>query len=106
MEIVLNLTNDEIENALLTYVGSSGIDMEGKTTAMTITSGRKGNGLRAEIVITPIGEAVDVPVNSPSKGIMREVSEDDERTSPLELDVVVGETEKPSETASLFASTT
>ena len=100
MEIVLNLNNEEIEEALLTHISSTGLDMENKTTTITVTSGRKGNGLRAEIVINPVG----APACAPSTGIMRDMVEDTKEEVdqlPDATEAVGDATETP---ASLFGA--
>ena len=76
MEIVLNLTNEEIEEALLTHISNAGIDMEGKTTVIAVTSGRKGNGLRAEITINSIATEPVEDTPSTNNSVTDEPDED------------------------------
>ena len=90
MEIVLNLTNQEIEEALLTYISDAGIDMEDKTTVIAVTAGRKGNGLRAEITINPkstsnSGLNTDIVIDTSITGQVPEPVEESVVSEALEL---------------------
>lgn len=90
MKIALN--QNEVVAAIRGYVAAQGIDMAGKQLDVTFTSGRKGNGLTADLDIytksdDPIAIAEDVAVNT--------IIEDAAPESP----VAVAPTE---ETGSLF----
>lgn len=55
----LNLKQNEIEAALRLYVANQGINLAGRTVAVTFTSGRTANGLSALI---DIGDVTEVQV--------------------------------------------
>lgn len=52
----LNLKQNEIEAALRLYVANQGINLAGRTVAVTFTSGRTANGLSALIDIGDVTE--------------------------------------------------
>lgn len=55
MKIALN--QNEVVAAIRGYVAAQGIDMAGKQLDVTFTSGRKGNGLTADLDIYTQAEA-------------------------------------------------
>lgn len=55
MKIALN--QSEVVAAIRGYVAAQGIDMAGKVLDVTFTSGRKGNGLTADLDIYTQAEA-------------------------------------------------
>lgn len=52
------LTTEEIEEALVNFVGNQGITITGKKTEVTLIAGRAPNGMTASIDITGQGESV------------------------------------------------
>lgn len=59
MKIALN--QNEVVAAIRGYVAAQGIDMAGKQLDVTFTSGRKGNGLTADLdIYTQTEASVDV----------------------------------------------
>jgi len=48
----ISLNDSEIKTAIENYVTKSGFDTVGKDIDITISVGRKGNGAKAEVVIT------------------------------------------------------
>lgn len=73
--ITILMDQNAIEEALTNYTESDlGIDLSGKEVSIKLTAGRGGNGLRAEVFITPCDELDndneesenDVEVESPT----------------------------------------
>lgn len=90
MKIALN--QSEVVAAIRGYVAAQGIDMAGKQLDVTFTSGRKGNGLTADLDIYTQAEASAV--------VAEDVVVDDAPEVPApEAPVAVAPTE---ETGSLF----
>ena len=90
MKIALN--QNEVVAAIRGYVAAQGIDMAGKQLDVTFTSGRKGNGLTADLDIYTQAEASAV--------VVEDVAVDDATEVPSpEAPVAVAPTE---ETGSLF----
>jgi hypothetical protein len=90
MKIALN--QSEVVAAIRGYVAAQGIDMAGKQLDVTFTSGRKGNGLTADLDIYTEAEASAV--------VAEDVVVDDVAEVPApEAPVAVAPTE---ETGSLF----
>ncbi len=90
MKIALN--QSEVVAAIRGYVAAQGIDMAGKQLDVTFTSGRKGNGLTADLDIYTQAEASAV--------VVEDVVVDDAPEVPApEAPVAVAPTE---ETGSLF----
>ncbi len=90
MKIALN--QSEVVAAIRGYVAAQGIDMAGKQLDVTFTSGRKGNGLTADLDIYTQAEASAV--------VVEDVVVDDVAEVPApEAPVAVAPTE---ETGSLF----
>ncbi len=90
MKIALN--QSEVVAAIRGYVAAQGIDMAGKQLDVTFTSGRKGNGLTADLDIYTQAEASAV--------VTEDVVVDDVPEVPApEAPVAVAPTE---ETGSLF----
>ena len=90
MKIALN--QSEVVAAIRGYVAAQGIDMVGKQLDVTFTSGRKGNGLTADLDIYTQAEASAV--------VVEDVVVDDAPEVPApEAPVAVAPTE---ETGSLF----
>lgn len=90
MKIALN--QSEVVAAIRGYVTAQGIDMAGKQLDVTFTSGRKGNGLTADLDIYTQAEASAV--------VAEDVVVDDVvEVSAPEAPVAVAPTE---ETGSLF----
>lgn len=90
MKIALN--QSEVVAAIRGYVAAQGIDMAGKQLDVTFTSGRKGNGLTADLDIYTQAEASAV--------VVEDVVVDDVPEVPApEAPVAVATTE---ETGSLF----
>lgn len=52
----IQLKQLEIEKALKAYITSLGIDLKGKTVTIAFTSGRKDNGLSADVEFEDAGE--------------------------------------------------
>jgi len=90
MKIALN--QSEVVAAIRGYVAAQGIDMAGKQLDVTFTSGRKGNGLTADLDIYTQAEASAVVVEDV-------VVEDVAEVPAPEAPVTVATTE---ETGSLF----
>jgi len=90
MKIALN--QNEVVAAIRGYVAAQGIDMAGKQLDVTFTSGRKGNGLTADLDIYTQAEASAVVVEDV-------VVEDTTEVPAPEAPVAVAPTE---ETGSLF----
>jgi len=90
MKIALN--QSEVVAAIRGYVAAQGIDMAGKQLDVTFTSGRKGNGLTADLDIYTQAEASAVVVEDV-------VVEDAAEVPAPEAPVAVAPTE---ETGSLF----
>jgi len=90
MKIALN--QSEVVAAIRGYVAAQGIDMAGKQLDVTFTSGRKGNGLTADLDIYTQAEASAVVVEDV-------VVEDTTEVPAPEAPVAVAPTE---ETGSLF----
>ena len=90
MKIALN--QSEVVAAIRGYVAAQGIDMAGKQLDVTFTSGRKGNGLTADLDIYTQAEASAVVVEDV-------VVEDVAEVPAPEAPVAVAPTE---ETGSLF----
>lgn len=91
MKIALN--QSEVVAAIRGYVAAQGIDMAGKQLDVTFTSGRKGNGLTADLDIYTQTEASAVVVAEDV------VVEDVAEVPAPEAPVAVAPTE---ETGSLF----
>lgn len=90
MKIALN--QSEVVAAIRGYVAAQGIDMAGKQLDVTFTSGRKGNGLTADLDIYTQAEASAV--------VAEDIVVDDVvEVSAPEAPVAVAPTE---ETGSLF----
>ena len=90
MKIALN--QSEVVAAIRGYVAAQGIDMAGKQLDVTFTSGRKGNGLTADLDIYTQAEASAVVAEDV-------VVEDTTEVPAPEATVAVAPTE---ETGSLF----
>jgi hypothetical protein len=90
MKIALN--QNEVVAAIRGYVAAQGIDMAGKQLDVTFTSGRKGNGLTADLDIYTQAEASIVVAEDV-------VVEDTTEVPAPEASVTVATTE---ETGSLF----
>jgi len=84
MKIVL--TQPEIEIALVDYVTSQGISLEGKTVTVDMTAGRKENGFIAEI-------AIDDEDDKPKKaGAKKSPKKEVEKVTAEEVEEVVEDT--------------
>lgn len=90
MKIALN--QNEVVAAIRGYVAAQGIDMAGKQLDVTFTSGRKGNGLTADL---------DIYTQAEASAVVGEdvVVEDTTEVPAPEAPVAVAPTE---ETGSLF----
>ena len=55
--MIISLTHDEIEQALVEFVSNQGIMSEGTEATVQIKAGRKGNGHTAIVTINPVAEA-------------------------------------------------
>lgn len=97
MKIALN--QSEVVAAIRGYVAAQGIDMAGKQLDVTFTSGRKGNGLTADLDI--YNATIGMPtVGEFSLGLAEDVVVEDVAEVPApEAPVAVAPTE---ETGSLF----
>lgn len=96
MKIALN--QSEVVAAIRGYVAAQGIDMAGKQLDVTFTSGRKGNGLTADLDI--YNATIGMPaVGEVSLGLPDVVVDDVVEVSAPEAPVAVAPTE---ETGSLF----
>lgn len=63
----IQLKQREIEEALKSFISNQGINLTGKTIQIEFTSGRKDNGLSAEMIIEDaVGEKQQVPVAAPA----------------------------------------
>lgn len=94
MKIALN--QNEVVAAIRGYVAAQGIDMAGKQLDVTFTSGRKGNGLTADL---DIYIKSDDPVGATDVVAEDVVVEDVAEVPAPEAPVAVAPTE---ETGSLF----
>lgn len=79
----IHLKQREIEAALRMFVSQQGISLVGKTVEVVFTSGRKDNGLSAELTIEDAGTCT-----SPA---------------PLAVETPVKEDELPAKSPNLFA---
>lgn len=69
----IHLRQREIEAALKMYVAQQGINLTNKTIDVVFTSGRKDNGLSAELTIEDDTTKVETPENpSPLAPIVKE----------------------------------
>jgi hypothetical protein len=97
MQITLN--QDEIEKAIITFVGNQGISITGKHVDVTLIAGRAPNGMSASINISND----DVPSQAPTPrklvpaSTIVEVSEE-------ETDAVVAEPEEVTAHRPLFGN--
>ena len=91
----LTFDSSEIEQALISYVSTQGIDLADKNVTVSMTAGRGPNGHTAELDITTKKEtnlsAIPTPVSTDSK----------EAHTPL-LDELTEDSE-PDDTESVFA---
>lgn len=71
MKIALN--QSEVVAAIRGYVAAQGIDMAGKQLDVTFTSGRKGNGLTADLDIYTQAEASDVVAEDVAVDVVVEI---------------------------------
>lgn len=53
MDISISLDNKEINEAITEYIASKGADIAKKKVTILAVAGRKGSGIRAEILISP-----------------------------------------------------
>jgi hypothetical protein len=91
MNVQLNQT--EIETAIRQYVNTQGIDLRNKTLAVEFTSGRKANGLSAELVI------LDVVIPGFTEPYLIE-----EGTEDVAVATSIGELLKPADKAEVMAA--
>jgi len=91
----LTFDSSEIEQALISYVSSQGIDLSDKNVSVSMTAGRGPNGHTAELNITHKKESNLSAIPPP-------VSIDSKEADTSMLDEVIEEYE-PSDTESVFA---
>ncbi len=105
----INFKQVEIEDALKAYVAQQGINISGKVVEVTFISGRKNNGLTAELNIqdAAITERRHVSL---TKEVQTPVAENVTETKPEPVLEVIQEptvtpevTEPPPKTVSLFS---
>jgi hypothetical protein len=85
MQITLN--QDEIEKAIITYVGNQGISITGKNVDVTLVAGRGPNGMSATIDIS------NDPIHASSVATSRGLK----GTTVIEVTPVTTEEETPEE---------
>ena len=84
MQITLN--QSEIENAIITFVGSQGIAITGKNVDVTLTAGRGPNGMSASIDISNDAakpKKIIAEVAEEEMVIPEEETEEEEKQTPL-----------------------
>jgi len=52
----IQLSQPEIEKAIILYITNQGIDLDDKSIEVEMTAGRKGNGHTAQVTILGAGE--------------------------------------------------
>jgi hypothetical protein len=57
----IQLKQPEIEEAIIRYISQQGISLVGKTITVNFTSGRKDNGLSADVDIDNVKDATPEP---------------------------------------------
>lgn len=62
----ISLNNTEIEEALVYYIKSQGVDLSDKTINVTLIAGRGANGHSANIAIEPVVSAPVTFASEPS----------------------------------------
>ena len=101
MQVTIN--QQEIERAIIAYVGNQGITLEGTNVKVNIHAGRGPNGLSASIDITNEGdEAVEeeddsqqeLPLDKPAAKVVADVKEEPATEEAVEEDSA----EEPEET--------
>jgi len=94
MNITLN--NDEINKAIELFIANQGIDLYGKDIDILLINGRKGNGCKAEVSISPSTTPKQVEFDCEEEEVLQNISEATEEepevpTSPSEPTEVVSE---------------
>lgn len=74
MGMTILLDQDVVEEAIISHITGEGINTHNKKIEVTITSGRQGNGCKAEITLTTIPE-VSAPTVEPLKEVKAETPE-------------------------------
>ncbi len=93
MKQVIQLSESEIKLALIAYVGTQGVDLEGKTTDITFNAGRKGNGHTAEIEVVDGLDASAAKSVAKKTKATKKVEEAVEEETSEEVDEVAEEVE-------------
>lgn len=73
----LEINETEINNAIIAYVNTLGLDTTGKDVEVSIVAGRGSNGNKAEIEITEVKAQTDVKTPAPSLSTDTKTEEDD-----------------------------
>ncbi len=74
MQITLN--HQEIETAITEYIGNQGIQIQDKTTAVSMTAGRGNNGYTANVLISSTVD--DTPKETAPTSPIVEFTENDD----------------------------
>ena len=81
MNITLN--NDEINKAIESFIAHQGIDLYGKDIDIVLITGRKGNGCKAEVSISPSTTPKQVEFDFEEEEVLQNISEaTDEKPEP------------------------
>lgn len=65
--MLIQLRQSEIETALRDYIVNQGINLTGRTVEISFTSGRKDNGISADLDITEIQHSLKAVPSGPIK---------------------------------------
>lgn len=98
----IQLKQAEIEAALRQYISQHGINLTGKTVEITFTSGRKDNGLSAELIIEDALVTTDPKTVAPTQSDTRVTSV---TGAQIQMGDPVSETPVIQAKTSLFAPT-
>jgi hypothetical protein len=94
MQITLN--QDEIEKAIITFVGNQGISITGKHVDVTLIAGRAPNGMSASINISNDDAPTNIPTPRPkflsqSAATVVEISEESESKTDEEPEEITAQ---------------
>ena len=96
----IHLKQLEITAALKMFIASQGINLTGKTVEINFTSGRKDNGLSAEIDIEDAVPSTVIPITRDAK---QNVAPATQETSPEPVEEGAPETPAVTKPVSLFS---
>lgn len=109
MDISISLDNKEINEAITEYIASKGADIAKKKVTILAVAGRKGSGIRAEILISPPNPDKETPTEEQVdiEEAIENSETDDDRQEVYDNSTDAEETLKPaSATGSLFSKET